>query len=56
MVNRAQRGKQTICRACPVLQKCRDYAVAANEPHGIWGGLSPPNACNANGNNRFYAA
>lgn len=32
---------KAICADCPVIEECRDYAVAANEPHGIWGGLSP---------------
>lgn len=31
-----------ICSACPVLEQCRQYAVDAGEPHGIWGGLTPP--------------
>ena len=30
-----------ICRGCPVLQHCRDYAVAADEPYGIWGATTP---------------
>ncbi|MGW5570339.1 WhiB family transcriptional regulator [Nocardia thailandica] len=30
-----------ICQRCPVLTHCRDYAVEANEPHGIWGGMTP---------------
>ncbi|MFD5179852.1 WhiB family transcriptional regulator [Nocardia sp. NPDC058379] len=30
-----------ICAQCPVLTHCRDHAVAANEPHGIWGGMTP---------------
>lgn len=26
------------CRACPVMARCREYAVAAQEPAGTWGG------------------
>ncbi|MFI6041934.1 WhiB family transcriptional regulator [Nocardia sp. NPDC051321] len=36
---REMRAKE-ICRACPVLLECRTYALAAEEPHGVWGGLS----------------
>lgn len=32
---------RAICRKCPVLQTCRQYAIAAREPYGIWGALSP---------------
>ncbi|SNT52759.1 WhiB family transcriptional regulator [Rhodococcoides kyotonense] len=32
---------KAVCVTCPVIDRCRDYAVAAGEPHGIWGGLSP---------------
>jgi WhiB family redox-sensing transcriptional regulator len=29
-----------VCRGCVVRIECLDYAVAANEKQGIWGGLS----------------
>ncbi|MGX5657951.1 WhiB family transcriptional regulator [Geodermatophilus nigrescens] len=29
------------CRRCPALSACRDYAVAAGEQAGIWGGTLP---------------
>ena len=29
-----------LCRTCPVRQACLDYALAVQEPHGIWGGLN----------------
>jgi len=29
-----------LCRACPVQSPCLDYALAVQEPHGIWGGLN----------------
>ena len=36
---REARAKQ-ICRDCPVIAPCLDYAVRIREPHGIWGGLN----------------
>jgi WhiB family transcriptional regulator, redox-sensing transcriptional regulator len=30
-----------ICRSCPVLEACRNYALDAPEPYGIWGALTP---------------
>lgn len=35
---REQRAK-AICRTCPVLDQCREHALAVQEPYGIWGGL-----------------
>lgn len=29
-----------ICGGCPVLKQCGDYAVAAGERIGIWGGMT----------------
>ncbi|HVE97706.1 MAG TPA: WhiB family transcriptional regulator [Mycobacteriales bacterium] len=31
---------RTLCRRCPVQTECLDYALTAQEPHGIWGGLN----------------
>lgn len=28
---------KAVCSRCPVLQRCRDYALDAGEPYGIWG-------------------
>ncbi|GAA3374674.1 WhiB family transcriptional regulator [Streptomyces racemochromogenes] len=28
------------CRSCPVLQACREYALATRPAHGVWGGLT----------------
>lgn len=36
---RVRRAKQ-ICDACPVLERCRNYALAVGEPYGVWGGMS----------------
>ncbi|MQA10682.1 MAG: WhiB family transcriptional regulator [Pseudonocardiaceae bacterium] len=35
---RVARAK-AICRSCPVLVECRNHALTAEEPFGIWGGL-----------------
>ncbi|GAB2693699.1 hypothetical protein GCM10027089_13990 [Nocardia thraciensis] len=35
-----ERNAKRICRDCPVLAACRDYALSAAEPYGIWGGMS----------------
>lgn len=37
----AMNAAKKVCRECPVLQQCRDHAVTANEPHGVWGALTP---------------
>ncbi len=29
-----------ICTHCPVIQQCRDHALAVREPYGVWGGMS----------------
>lgn len=31
---------KAICRACPVLASCRQWALDRRELHGVWGGLS----------------
>ncbi len=36
---REARAKE-ICRECPVLNECREYALEIREPHGVWGGMS----------------
>ncbi|WP_082897914.1 WhiB family transcriptional regulator [Rhodococcus sp. EPR-157] len=37
---RLERQAKTICGRCPVLMQCRSFAIAHQEPHGIWGGLT----------------
>lgn len=29
-----------ICRSCPVIAECLEYALATREVHGTWGGAS----------------
>lgn len=31
-----------ICRRCPVLENCLEYAVKHRIPYGIWGGMTHP--------------
>jgi WhiB family redox-sensing transcriptional regulator len=31
---------RALCAACPVRDRCLDYALTQQEPHGIWGGLN----------------
>lgn len=31
---------KAICATCPVMAECREYALANNEPYGVWGGLT----------------
>lgn len=40
-----QRGESTaearaVCARCPVILRCRHYALANYEKYGIWGGMS----------------
>lgn len=32
---------EKLCGSCPLLEMCRDYAMEAQEPYGIWGGTRP---------------
>jgi len=36
-----QRRAAQLCTGCPLLEACRNYALAAYEPNGVWGGLTP---------------
>lgn len=33
-------GAKELCHTCPVIMLCADYALAAKEPTGVWGGLT----------------
>lgn len=35
-----ERHAKEWCQNCPVIQQCRDHALAVGEPYGIWGGMS----------------
>jgi len=35
-----ERSAKEICRTCPVVKSCLDYAVRIREANGIWGGLN----------------
>lgn len=30
-----------ICNSCAVREECLEWALATNEPEGIWGGMGP---------------
>jgi WhiB family redox-sensing transcriptional regulator len=34
------RAAKAICKTCPVLRECGDYAIRTKQPNGIWGGMS----------------
>lgn len=31
---------KAVCGTCPVASTCREHALTAHEPYGVWGGLS----------------
>jgi WhiB family redox-sensing transcriptional regulator len=35
------RQAKKLCEFCPVIKECGEYAIAAMEPYGVWGGLTP---------------
>jgi WhiB family transcriptional regulator, redox-sensing transcriptional regulator len=39
-VRRREEDAKRICLDCPVLAKCRDYALRTPELHGVWGAMS----------------
>ncbi len=38
--DRREGAARALCRRCQVRQECLEYAMAVEEPHGIWGGLN----------------
>jgi WhiB family redox-sensing transcriptional regulator len=40
-VSEAEKLAVHLCKKCPVLKLCLDYAMTAREPYGIWGGTTP---------------
>lgn len=37
---RREMRAKAICKVCPVVGPCSDYALAIREPFGIWGGMT----------------
>lgn len=31
---------EELCHGCPLLKECYDFAVANDEPRGVWGGIN----------------
>jgi WhiB family redox-sensing transcriptional regulator len=38
-VEQAEEAK-TVCARCPVRTACLEWAIATNQPYGIWGGMN----------------
>lgn len=38
--NQARELARSLCQTCPLRLQCLEYALAANEPFGIWGGFT----------------
>lgn len=36
------RAAKSVCYLCPVRRECLEYALAAGERWGVWGGLTTP--------------
>lgn len=51
-----EKAAKAICATCPVLLQCREAALAAREPYGIWGGLSEHEREQLTGTGRRAAA
>ena len=43
---RRDQAASTVCQRCPVITLCRRYALNAQEPYGVWGGLSEDDRAN----------
>jgi len=37
----SRESAEDLCIDCPFMIQCRDYARAAGEPYGVWGGERP---------------
>jgi WhiB family transcriptional regulator, redox-sensing transcriptional regulator len=31
---------KAVCRTCPVIEQCLEWALASNQDSGVWGGMS----------------
>ena len=38
--NLREQGAKAVCGRCPVVDACREHALASREPFGVWGGLT----------------
>jgi WhiB family redox-sensing transcriptional regulator len=38
---RSSRPGREVCRRCPFLDECREWAVVHNEAAGVWGATTP---------------
>lgn len=36
-----ENGAKAVCRSCPVMAQCLNWALTVGEPYGIWGGTTP---------------
>lgn len=36
----AENRAREVCESCPVMDECRDYALATRQEAGVWGGLT----------------
>jgi hypothetical protein len=37
----ATKAAKALCKACPIMSECFDYALETGQKHGVWGGTSP---------------
>lgn len=37
---RREAAAKALCARCPVIEQCREHALAVREPYGVWGGLT----------------
>jgi WhiB family transcriptional regulator, redox-sensing transcriptional regulator len=38
--HRREERAKALCATCPVIKRCREHALQAQEPYGVWGGLT----------------
>jgi WhiB family redox-sensing transcriptional regulator len=43
-----------VCKQCPVIKECGEYALKEEIMHGVWGGMTP-NDRRAEIHNRIYS-
>ncbi len=35
------KAARAVCRGCPVMMACAEYAIGRPEAYGVWGGTTP---------------